>query len=547
MYNYNNSCINMVPPANEPIYTYEVASTERRLLKKTISDIKKEQIEIPIIINGKEIKTGKTSEITLPHNKKTVIGKYHQASEKELNEAINASLEASKEWSKFRWEERAAIFMKAAELLSTKYRHIVNAATMLSISKNVYQSEIDAVCELVDFFRFNVYFMQKIYNEQPVFSTKGTYNFSEYRPMEGFIFAATPFNFVSISGNLPTAPVIMGNVSVWKPASTSVLAPYYIMKILKEAGLPDGVINFVPCPGSKVGKVCLNNPSLAGIHFTGSTEVFKSMWQQVGNNIFDYKTYPRLVGETGGKDFVFVHNSADIQQLVTALVRGAFEYQGQKCSAVSRAYIPKSIWKKVKDSLLSETSKIKIGDIENFSNFMNAVIDKTSFDNIKSYIDYARGSSEANIISGGNCDDSVGYFIDPTIIETNNPTFKTMVEEIFGPVLTIFVYDDSKYEETLALCDKTSVYGLTGAIFANDRKAISIAAKKLRYAAGNFYINDKPTGAVVGQQPFGGARDSGTNDKAGSLLNLIRWVSTRSIKESYNAPSDFSYPFMLEK
>ncbi|BAI80537.1 1-pyrroline-5-carboxylate dehydrogenase [Deferribacter desulfuricans SSM1] len=547
MFLVNNSIVKLPYPENEPVYSYAPGTKERELLRKAIDELRNQKIEIPLIIGGKEVKTGKLGKVVCPHDHNHVLAEYHMAGEKEVKMAIEASLEAWKEWQKFRWEERAAIFLKAAELLAGKYRYLLNAATMLSVSKNVFQAEIDSACELIDFWRFNTYYMQQIYSDQPPYSPKPTWNYVQHRPLEGFIFAVTPFNFTSIGGNLPTAPAIMGNVVVWKPASTSVYAPYFIMKLLKEAGLPDGVINFIPGPGSTVGNIVLRDPNLAGIHFTGSTEVFQNMWKVVGENIKNYKYYPRIVGETGGKDFVFAHNSANVKKLVTALVRGAYEYQGQKCSAASRAYIPKSIWNDVKEMMIEEMKTIKMGGPEDFTNFFNAVIDEAAFENIKSYIDYAKNSNEAEILAGGGCDKSVGYFIEPTLIQTTNPKFKLMEEEIFGPVLTVYVYDDEKYEETLELCNSTSPYGLTGAIFGEDRKAVSIALEKLEYAAGNFYVNDKPTGAVVGQQPFGGSRASGTNDKAGSYLNLIRWVTPRTIKENFDAPEDYRYSFMNEE
>lgn len=547
MFLVNNSIVKLPYPENEPVYSYAPGTKERELLRKAIDELRNQKIEIPLIIGGKEVRTGKLGKVVCPHDHNHVLAEYHMAGEKEVKMAIEASLEAWKEWQKFRWEERAAIFLKAAELLAGKYRYLLNAATMLSVSKNVFQAEIDSACELIDFWRFNTYYMQQIYSDQPPYSPKPTWNYVQHRPLEGFIFAVTPFNFTSIGGNLPTAPAIMGNVVVWKPASTSVYAPYFIMKLLKEAGLPDGVINFIPGPGSTVGNIVLRDPNLAGIHFTGSTEVFQNMWKVVGENIKNYKYYPRIVGETGGKDFVFAHNSANVKKLITALVRGAYEYQGQKCSAASRAYIPKSIWNDVKEMVIEEMKTIKMGGPEDFTNFFNAVIDEAAFENIKSYIDYAKNSNEAEILAGGGCDKSVGYFIEPTLIQTTNPKFKLMEEEIFGPVLTVYVYDDEKYEETLELCNSTSPYGLTGAIFGEDRKAVSIALEKLEYAAGNFYVNDKPTGAVVGQQPFGGSRASGTNDKAGSYLNLIRWVTPRTIKENFDAPEDYRYPFMNEE
>jgi len=541
----NNTILKLDEPVNEPVLSYSPNSPEKRELKEKLKEMSEEIIEIPLIIGGKEIKTGKTFDVVMPHNNKKVIAKCHKATSKEVELAISEALKARKEWASMRWEERVKIFLKAAELLSGPYRQILNAATMLGQSKNPFQAEIDSACELIDFFRFNSYFATKIYSSQP-YSPKPTLNYMDYRPLEGFIFAVTPFNFTSIAGNLPTSPAIMGNVILWKPASTAVYSAYYIMKLLKAAGLPDGVINMVPGSGSEVGNPVIDNENFAGLHFTGSTSVFNYMWERAVKNFSKYRSYPRIVGETGGKDFVFAHISADKRILITALVRGAFEYQGQKCSAASRAYIPKSLWNDMKDEFISEVKAIKMGDVMDFTNFMNAVIDKAAFENIKSYIEYAKNSSSAKILVGGGCDDNVGYFIEPTVIVTEDPKFKTMVEEIFGPVLTIYVYDDDKFEETLYLCDQTSPYGLTGSIIAEDRKAIMKATEILVNAAGNFYINDKPTGAVVNQQPFGGARASGTNDKAGSWLNLIRWTSPRAIKENFVPPKDWKYPFMLE-
>lgn len=541
----NNTIFKMVQPENEPILSYAPNTPERKELKEKLKEMKSEVIEIPLIIGGKEIRTGKTADVIIPHENKKIIAKYHKATSKEVNLAIEEAMKARKEWAAMRWEERVKIFLKAAELLAGPYRQILNAATMLGQSKNPFQAEIDSACELIDFFRFNSYFASQIYSNQPS-SPKPTLNYMDYRPLEGFVFAVTPFNFTSIAGNLPSSPAIMGNVVLWKPASTAVYSAYYIMKLWKEAGLPDGVINMVVGSGGEVGNPVLDSEYFAGLHFTGSTGVFNGMWSTAVKNLGKYKGYPRIVGETGGKDFVFAHSSCDRKVLITALIRGAFEYQGQKCSAASRAYIPKSVWNEIKDEMISEIKKIKMGTVEDFSNFMNAVIDKSSYENIKGYIDYAKKSSDAKIVVGGGCDDSVGYFIEPTVILTENPQFKTMVEEIFGPVLTVYVYEDSKFEETLDLCDKTSPYGLTGSIMASDRKAIVKATEALANAAGNFYINDKPTGAVVNQQPFGGARASGTNDKAGSWLNLIRWTSPRSIKENFVPPKDWKYPFMLE-
>lgn len=479
----------------------------------------------------------------MPHDHQHVMATYHKAGAEEVHSAIESALTAQKLWQSYRWEERCAIFLKAAELLSGKYRYQINAGSMLSTSKNVYQAEIDAACELIDFLRFNVYYAQQIYQEQPL-SSKGVWNYVQHRPLEGFVFAVTPFNFTAIAGNLPTAPAIMGNTVVWKPASSCVYTPYLFMKILEEAGLPPGVINFVPGSGPDVGKICLANPNLSGIHFTGSTAVFQDMWRTVGENIHTYKSYPRIVGETGGKDFIFAHKSGDIGQLVTAMIRGAFEYQGQKCSAASRAYIPRSLWSKISERLKAEITTIKMGPTTDFKNFSNAVIDQGAFNSIQKCIADARESNDAEVVVGGFCDSSVGYFIEPTVILARVPDYRTMVEEIFGPVLTIFLYEDGEFEQTLELCDTSSIYALTGSIFAADRSAISLAMTRLEHSAGNFYINDKTTGAVVGQQPFGGGRASGTNDKAGSYTNLLRWVSPRTVKETFVAPASFAYPFM---
>ncbi len=543
----NNAVIKVPFPQNEPVYSYAPGTPERAKLKAALEELQAKKIEIPLIIGGKEVRTGKLAKVVMPHDHQHVLAECHLAGEAEVQMAIDAAMAAKKEWESLRWEERAAIFLKAAELLSGKYRYIMNAASMLSTSKNAFQAEIDAACELIDFLRFNVYYAQQIYSDQPPYSPKGIWNFVQQRPLEGFVFAVTPFNFTAIAGNLPTAPAIMGNTVILKPASSCVYTPYLFMQILKEAGLPDGVINFIPGPGSKVGKICLDHPDLGGIHFTGSTGVFQQMWQTVGNNIAKYKSYPRIVGETGGKDFIFAHASADVKRLATAIVRGAFEYQGQKCSAASRAYVPTSIWPAVRAELEAQLSRIKMGPTTDFTNFFNAVIDKGAFDTITEFIDYTKKAKDAEIILGGGYDDSKGYFIEPTVILTSNPRYRTMEEEIFGPVMTIYVYEDARYEETLDLCDQTSIYALTGAVFAAERKAVSLAMAKLENAAGNFYINDKPTGAVVGQQPFGGARASGTNDKAGSALNLLRWVSTRTVKETFDAPESFEYPFLSEK
>ncbi|MCH8124952.1 L-glutamate gamma-semialdehyde dehydrogenase [candidate division KSB1 bacterium] len=541
-----NGIFDVPYPINEPIYDYNPGSSEKAELKNTLDDMLSKEIEIPMVIGGEDVKSGNLADCRCPHDHKHLLGQYHKGDEKYVHQAIEAALEARKQWAETPWEARAAIFLKAAELLAGPYRQLLNASTMLGQSKNVFQAEIDAACEIVDFLRFNVYYMQQLYGQQ-VTSEGSIWNQLEYRPLEGFVFAVTPFNFTSIAANLPTAPALMGNVVVWKPASSSVYSAYYIMEWLKEAGMPAGVINMVPGPGSAIGDPAMNHPRLAGVHFTGSTATFQGMWKTVGGNIEKYKSYPRIVGETGGKNFLFVHSSADTKAVATAAIRGAFEYQGQKCSAASRMYVPESLWPSIKEFLLAMIKEIKMGDVTDFTNFMNAVIDKNSFRDITEYIDYAKNASDAEILHGGEYDDSKGYFIQPTIIQTKTPKFKTMEEEIFGPVLTVYVYPDNQYEQTLQLCDETSPYALTGAIFSQDRYAVIQASKILRNAAGNFYINDKPTGAVVGQQPFGGARASGTNDKAGSIFNLIRWVSTRTIKENFVPPKDFKYPFMQEE
>jgi 1-pyrroline-5-carboxylate dehydrogenase len=530
-------------PVNEPVYSYAPGTPERAKIEQAVKELKKNKLDIPMVIGGREIRVGNPIKITAPHDHTLELGQWYQGGKDEIETAIRAALEAKKEWEFLPWEEKASAFLKAADLLTGPYRYKINAATMLAHSKNIFQAEIDAVCELADFFRFNVYYAEQIFNMQPE-NIRTVWDRMDYRPLEGFVFAVTPFNFVSIAGNLPTAPAIMGNTVLWKPASSVTYTAYLLMQIFKEAGLPDGVINMVTARGADIGELVLKNENLAGIHFTGSTATFHTMWQTVGANIARYKSYPRIVGETGGKDFIFVHNSADIDETATAITRGAFEYQGQKCSAASRAYIPRSIWPQLKDKLLTDARQIKMGAVDDCSNFMNAIIDKNAYKDIVAYIDYAKESNEAEFICGGNYDNSRGFFIEPSIVVTTNPRFKLMEEEIFGPVITIYVYNDSDYIETLELCDQTSPYGLTGAIFGRDRKAIMQATRVLRHAAGNFYINDKPTGAVVGQQPFGGSRASGTNDKAGSLLNMIRWTSPRAIKENFLAPKDFKYPFM---
>ncbi len=532
-------------PANEPILTYAPGKPERGQVKEMLRAQSAEVLDIPLIIGGREVRTATKAKCVMPHDHGHVLAEYSVAGPEEVRAAIGAALKAKREWESLPWTHRVTIFLKAAELLAGPWRARVNAATMLGVSKTVFQAEIDAACELIDFFRFNSRSVSDILGEQPE-STQDAWNRFDWRPLEGFVFAATPFNFTSIAGNLPTAPAMVGNTVVWKPASSAVYPAYHVMKLLMAAGIPAGVINFVPGPGKTVGDVVLGDENLAGVHFTGSTETFQSMWKTVGSQVGKYRTYPRLVGETGGKDFVLAHSSADAESLVTALVRGAFEYQGQKCSAASRAYVPKSLWPRVQDGVISRMSEIKAGNIMDFRNFMGAVIDDAAYRRIKGYLDFARASNEASVY-GGECDDTVGYFIRPALIVTTNPHFKTMEEEIFGPVLTVYVYEDTDYADALELCDTTSPYGLTGAVFASDRAAIQKAEVTLRHAAGNFYVNDKPTGATVGQQPFGGARASGTNDKAGSKLNLYRWMSPRVIKESLNPPTDYKYPFMTEE
>lgn len=530
-------------PKNEPISNYLPDSAERDELKKELENLYSREIEIPLYIGGREIKTKDLGKNVCPHEHKHTLAKYHKAGEKETADAIAAALKVQKDWANMPFCSRAAIFLKAAEMLSTTWRAKLNAATMLGQSKNIFQAEIDAACELIDFWNFNSHYADEIYREQPI-SAKGTWNYLEQRPLEGFIFAVTPFNFTSIAGNLPTAPALMGNTIVWKPARSALYSAYFVMELLKQAGLPDGVINMIAGSSEQIGRQVMSDKNLSGVHFTGSTSVFRNMWETIGKNIKNYRSYPRLVGETGGKDFIFVHPSADLKAVATAITRGAFEYQGQKCSAVSRVFVPKAMLAKLKEFLVSQLDEIKMGDPKDFTNFVNAVIDKPAFDKIKNYIDGVKKSSDAKITYGGKCDDTVGYFIEPTVIETQNPRYKTMVEEIFGPVVTICTYDDKKIDETLQILDNASPYALTGAVFARDRQAIVKITKALTNAAGNFYINDKPTGAVVGQQPFGGARASGTNDKAGSKLNLLRWVSPRTIKENFVPPTDYKYPFM---
>ena len=536
-----------VPDAiNEPVYSYAPGTDERKALKKEIEEMRSQEVDVPMIIDGREVRTDNQVAMYPPHDLKHLLGYYHKGDASHVNMAIEAAAKAKESWSAMSWEHRASIFLKAATLLSGKYRYKMNAATMLGQSKNPLQAEIDAAAELIDFYRFNVEYMTEIYSQQPI-SDDDMWNRVEQRPLEGFIFALTPFNFTSIAGNLPTAPAMMGNTVVWKVSNTQVYSARIIMELLMEAGLPAGVINLVFVSGPVAGEVIFSHPDFAGIHYTGSTEVFQNIWKTIGNNIHKFKTCPRIVGETGGKDFIMVHNSAKVDQIVTAMVRGSFEYQGQKCSAVSRTYIPASLWAQTKVELEKMVSELKMGPVEDFTNFFNAVIDEVSFDKLKMYIDNAKKDDDAEVIIGGNCDKSKGYFIEPTVILAKKPDYITMQEELFGPVLTIYVYEDDKFEETLEILDKTSIYALTGGIFSNDRHIIEMASNKLVNSAGNFYINDKPTGAVVGQQPFGGSRGSGTNDKAGSIINLYRWVSPRTIKENFNPPTDFRYPFQSEK
>jgi 1-pyrroline-5-carboxylate dehydrogenase len=533
-------------PTNETAFSYSPGSPEKKRLKEVLAELKKQDIDIPMYIGGKEVRTNKKVAIHPPHELKHTLGHFNAGEEKHVNQAIEAALAVHESWSNMNWETRANIFLRAADLMSTKYRPYINGTTMLGQSKNPYQAEIDSACELIDFLRFNVHFLSEIYKQQPI-SGPAMHNRMEYRSLEGFVLAVTPFNFTAIGGNLPTSAAMCGNVVVWKPANTQIYSAQMFMRILKEAGLPDGVINLIYVDGPTIGRVCFNHPEFAGVHFTGSTGVFNNMWETIGKNMPNYRSYPRIVGETGGKDFVIAHRSADPDVVATALLRGAFEFQGQKCSAASRAYIPSNIAEEVKKKMIAGVKSFKMGTVEDFSNFINAVIDEKSFDNIKRYIDGAKKDPKANIWVGGKCDKSQGYFVQPTIIETKNPKSVTMCEEIFGPVLTVYVYPANSFEKTLDLVNTTSPYALTGSIISQDRASIELATSKLRHAAGNFYINDKPTGAVVGQQPFGGARASGTNDKAGSILNLYRWLSARTIKETFTPPTDYRYPFMLEK
>jgi 1-pyrroline-5-carboxylate dehydrogenase len=540
-----NGIVRVPVPVNEPVRTYAPGSPERASLKRRLTEMLAETADLPLVIGGREVRTGKTLEAVCPHDHAHVLATCHQAGPKEIEQAIAAARAAWREWSEMPREARAAVFLKAADLLAGPWRDTVNAATMLGQSKTAYQAEIDAAAELADFWRFNPFFAEQLYSDQPL-SARGIWDYVEYRALEGFVFAVTPFNFTSIGGNLPAAPALMGNAVLWKPASTSILSNYYVLKVLEAAGLPPGVINFVPGRGGSVGDPVFASPEFTGLHFTGSTDTFRRMWGTIAGNLPKYKGYPRIVGETGGKDFVFAHPSADARALVVALVRGAFEYQGQKCSAASRAYVPASLWKRVREELRSEISALTMGPPTDFRNFMCAVIDEASFDKTMEYVEFARNSAAAEIVAGGKGDKSVGYFVEPTVVRTDDPRFKLMQEEIFAPVLTLYVYDDAKLDETLDLCDTTSPYSLTGAVFAQDRAAIVAMTRRLRHAAGNFYVNDKPTGAVVGQQPFGGARASGTNDKAGSLWNLVRWVNVRAIKENFVPPTEVAYPHQSE-
>ncbi|WP_140936755.1 L-glutamate gamma-semialdehyde dehydrogenase [Sphingobacterium lumbrici] len=535
---------NVPAPVNEPVYTYAPGTKERSLLKAAISEARANELDVPMYIGNKEVRTENKVKLTPPHDHQHVLGYYSQGTKSHVTDAINAALAAKADWENLPWEQRAAIFLKAAELVSTKYRYKLNAATMLGQSKSAYQAEIDSACEFADFLRFNVQYMSEIYAQQPPANSKGVWNRVEQRPLEGFVFALTPFNFTAIAGNLPSCVAMMGNVVVWKPSNTQIYSANILMQIFKEAGLPDGVINLVYVSGPDAGDVIFRHPDFSGIHFTGSTGVFQDIWKTIGQNIHLYKTYPRIVGETGGKDFIVAHPSADLAVLNTALVRGAFEYQGQKCSAASRAYIPQSLWSKLQQAMEKDIKSFKIGGTEDFGNFINAVIDEKAFDKITKYIDRAKDSADADIVIGGGYDKSKGYFIEPTVILAKTPDYETLSEELFGPVLTIYVYEDKNWKEMLELVDRTSIYALTGAVISRDRYAIQEATQALRNAAGNFYINDKCTGAVVGQQPFGGARGSGTNDKAGSMINLLRWVSPRTIKETFTPDTDYRYPFL---
>lgn len=542
----DNAIFRFPNPGNEPVKTYAPGTSEKKALKAALKQLSTEEWDIPLIIGGKEIRTGDTGKVVMPHDHHHMLATYHKAGEKEVKMAVDAAMKAHRQWSELPWIERASVMLRVAELFTTKYRYLLNASVMLGQSKNPFQAEIDAPCELIDFLRYSAFYAGQVYAGQP-YSDAGILNRMEYRALEGFVFSLTPFNFTSIASNLNMAPAMMGNVAVWKPSTTAIHSNYLLMKVFREAGLPDGVVNFIPGQGSVIGKVVVSHPDFAGFHFTGSTATFNTIWRQIGENLGAYKSYPRIVGETGGKNFIFAHPSAPADDVATAIVRGAFEYQGQKCSAGSRAYIPASLWKEIKERVGDMLKEIKMGDVQDFTNFINAVIDEASFDNIMGYIEHAKQAPDAEILFGGKGDKSVGYFVEPTVILTTNPAFKTMTEEIFGPVITIYVYEDHTYEETLELCNRTSPYGLTGSIFSRDRYAIDKAFHKLRYAAGNFYINDKPTGAVIAQQPFGGSRASGTNDKAGGPLNLIRWTNPRCIKETFVPPVTYGYPFLGEE
>jgi 1-pyrroline-5-carboxylate dehydrogenase len=534
---------NIPRPRNEPVLSYAPGSPERTALKTALANVGARQAEIPAVIAGREVRTGNTHDVVSPHCHQRVLARTHQADQKTIEAAVDAAVEAQRDWGHWRFEDRAAVFLRAAEMLATTHRQLVNAATMLGQSKTAYQAEIDSACELIDFLRFNVHYAERIYQEQPE-SSPGVWNRMDHRPLEGFVYAITPFNFTAIGGNLPTAPALMGNAVVWKPAATAMLSNWFFYKLLEQAGLPPGVINFLPGDSIEISKALLSDRRLAGIHFTGSTPVFQSLWQTVASNLDRYAGYPRIVGETGGKDFILAHASADVDALAVAIVRGAYEYQGQKCSAASRAYIPDTLWPAVRDRVVAMIQEIRMGDVADFRNFMGAVIDRRAFTRLHDHVESAKRDPGVKVLAGGGTDDSVGFFVEPTLLQVEDPAYRLMCEEIFGPVLTAHVYPERRWRETLTLVDQTSPYALTGALFARDRIAITEADRALRHSAGNYYINDKPTGAVVGQQPFGGSRASGTNDKAGSVLNLLRWVSPRSIKETLNPPKDFRYPYM---
>lgn len=539
----NNTRLSPPRPANEPVLGYAPGSPERARLQKKLAEIKRDPVDIPAFIGGREVRTGRTEKVCSPHNHEQVLAQVHLCGEQEVHQAIEACLEARHDWMNMAWTDRVAVFLRAADLLAGPWRDTINAATMLGQSKNAHQAEIDAACELIDFLRFNAWYMSQIYSEQP-YSPPGVWNQLQYRPLEGFVLAVTPFNFTAIQGNLCSAPAMMGNTVIWKPSHTAIYSAYYVYKLFEAAGLPPGVINMLPGHGPDIGTPAMNSPHFAGLHFTGSTRTFNLMWNTIGNNISNYRSYPRIVGETGGKDFILAHPSANAEAVATAIVRGGYEYQGQKCSAASRVYVPRSLWPSIRKHTLGQLSEVKMGDVEDFGNFINAVIDRKSFTSLTGYIDRAKADAGVHVEYGGNYDDSVGFFIEPTLLRAEDPHYTTMCEELFGPVVTLYVYDDARFGETLDLVNDTSPYALTGAVFAQDRSVIQQARDALVDAAGNFYINDKPTGAVVGQQPFGGARASGTNDKAGSYQNLIRWVSTRTIKENFNPPRHFAYPYL---